>query len=81
MTLASLELTGQKEVATRANIFFFSVPTRCYKGQKVYKMKFYGSKNIPLQSYMIFYNCIAYRICEAATGQEYRISGHFCNVV
>lgn len=68
MTLASLELTGQKGVATRANIFFFSVPTRRCKGQKVYKMKFYGNKNIPLQSYMIFYNCVASGICEAAPG-------------
>ena len=44
MTLVNLELTGQKEVATRANIFFFSVPTRCCEGQKVYKMKFYETK-------------------------------------
>lgn len=48
MTLASLEPTGQKAIATRANIFLFYIPTRCCKGQKVYEMKLYGNKNVPL---------------------------------
>lgn len=48
MTPVSLEPTGQRAIAMRANIFLFSDPKRCCKGQKIYEMKLYKNKNVPL---------------------------------
>lgn len=68
MTLVGLEPAGQKAIAARASVFLFSISTRFCKGQKEYEIKLNRNKNIPLESYMIFYNCVAYGVCEVATG-------------